>query len=473
MKKYFLGISIAFATAGAFAGPPVKHAACGKKLNLVHPEGSSGIYFDADCTTVYVLPPTKSKVYVSQLTKTSNIRQCGTVNSMLSIQEKTASQLEEMMNASNLRKKKPGFERGAGGGVDDLIDGEKPVEEISEADLEKRLKLVNSFYKLSQQLQQIVALYKDEPAASAVVRFEIPWDALVEAYSKQNKIAGIQYVRMPIDAAYLTFNRKISKLGTVPAVIGYDIPGIEAANSAIGDSKIDATSDRSSLLVGDSYSGQVMLSLIGACPFYDGNNNIVDGKDGNSISALLNANLNFSFGLQVRRKYTVEYNLGMLVKRIRESQSSGGFFSTSTSVSEINSTSTTDWFALRADSEDARFNYELDIPTLKADLMNRVIRDIALASGYSPTDLPLVQARTQNGAQAASEALQKCPHVYCQAGALGLQVLDSIFGSSSATSTYINDRNYKAEDRIDENKVIRFYGSSSFVPASAGYPFGR
>jgi hypothetical protein len=101
--------------------------------------------------------------------------------------------------------------------------------------------------------------------------------------------------------------------------------------------------------------------------------------------------------------------------------------------------------------------------------MNRAIRDITMMAGFTPENAPQVVARTKNGAQATAEALQKCPNQYCQIGAIGLQALDAIFGSSSATSTYINERNAMVKDEINDNKMISFPGSSTFIPEKRVY----
>ncbi len=455
----FFGILI---SVSAFAQTPVKDPACAQKLKIRHPQGTGGLFFNADCSIAYVLPPSASNVSVSAIAGLSNIRQCEVLNHVLSMQEASAKKMEALMNDSSAQPPV-----GNGGAIDDLINrggDRRPPPPVN--DIASRLELLKQYTELTKQFQELTQLYKDVPAASAHLEFRMPWDELVNNYRATNPQTNLNFVRMPLDAAYLTFNRQISKIGSMPAVLDYDIPGISAQNSGINDTQAPPTNSQS-LLVGDAYSGQIVLSLAGACPFYNASLKNVSGSiSGQSISAYLNANLNYSYGLQIYRKYTVSYDLSLLVKHIKERESHGGFFSTSTSETEINSMENTDWFTLKNESNDARFNYDLLVPDLKADLMNRVIRDITMMSGFNPDDAPQVQVRTKNGAQASAEALQKCPHIYCQVGAIGLTVLDSIFGSSSAVSTYIDQRHSVAGDRVEDNKVILFHGSSVFDTAS-------
>jgi hypothetical protein len=460
MKTLIIMIFLNTMMTGAFAGIPVKHASCNSNINLVHPANSSGVYFDADCKTVYVLPPTVSDVAVTGISATSNIRKCEILNSMLNIDEIQAKKLEIIMSGGQSQDGSGGFGPGIGGDIDRSI-GENDDPETA-SDFKRREEAMTQYLELSARIEKRMESFKDVQAASATISFSLPWDKLVNQYAQFNASKGLKFVRMPIDAAYLSFNRTISKVGTLPAVLDYDIPGLGAANSGIGDAA-SAHGSTTSLLVGDSYSGQIILSLAGACPFYmKATRTVRPSINGQPLTALLNANLNYSYGLQVYRKYFVKYNFSLLAKHIKESSTNGGFFSTSTSTKVINSTEGTDWFEFKNESNDARFNPEALVSELKADAINRVIRDIGMANGYSAPNMPQVQARTQNGAQVASDELQKCPHVYCQGAAVTLKVLDSIFGSSDAVNTYINEKHLTAGDSVEENKVIRFYGSSIF-----------
>lgn len=454
MKKFIL-VSVLLASGNSIA-TPLKDAACASKINLRHPVNAAGIYFNADCTVGYVLPPQMSNVYVSEIAATGSVAECSTLNAALKMQSDLASLFSRKIEGKT--KAVPGM--GLGSQLDELLRDESE-EEVDMAEIETRIALMDKLLEVAKKTKEIVAEFKDQPAASAKIGFRLPWNELVNSYKRLNG-NKIQFVRMPLTASYLTFNREISKVGSIPAVHDYDIPGIAAANSGLGDAST-ANPDSSSILVGDAYSGQLILSLTGACPFYNANTGQLAGSlSGDSLTAYLNANLNYSFGLQVHRKYTVSYNLGLLVSKIKTRSSSGGFFSTSSHVSEINNSSATDWFTLKNESNDSRFSYELLVSEVKADLMNRAIRDITMMEGFSAEEAPQVAARTKNGAQASAEALQKCPNQYCQAAAIGLQALDAIFGSSSSVSTYINNRSAVATDAVNDNKVIQYYGSSTF-----------
>jgi hypothetical protein len=453
MKKMILPLMI-FSPA-VFAGPPVKDAACAQKMQLKHPANAAGIYFDAECKTAFVLPPQVSDVKLSNLASTALAQQCVTFNAILKNQQDSAEYLDRAMNPGG----KVPERTSVGSELDDLMNEDAPM---SQVDLEARLKLMDQFTTLALKFQDLIGKFKDVPAANVTLSFRVPWDNLINKYAELNTGHGLEFRRMPLDAAYLTFNREISKIGSAPAVLAYDIPGV----MSMGQNSLGSTSanpQHQTLLGGESYSGQVVLSLVGACPLYDKvTRSISSGASAKSLSSYLNASLSFTYGLQVNRKYSVHYNLALLVKRIHEKSSSGGFFSTKTHIKDINNSDATDWFELKNESNDSRYSHELLVSELKADVMNRAIRDIAMMSGFKPEDAPQVAARSQNGAQAGADALQKCLHVYCQAGSLALNVLDSIFGSSAAVSTYINDRNVRVDDRVEERKMIQFYGSTIF-----------
>jgi hypothetical protein len=55
-------------------------------------------------------------------------------------------------------------------------------------------------------------------------------------------------------------------------------------------------------------------------------------------------------------------------------------------------------------------------------------------------------------------------HIYCQAAAIGLRVLDSIFGSSEASQNFISKSDFTATDTVEQRRMIRYRGSYTFVP---------
>ena len=164
-------------------------------------------------------------------------------------------------------------------------------------------------------------------------------------------------------------------------------------------------------------------------------------------------------------QYIASFNLGQLMKRIQESGSRGGFFSSSSYSKLLIEKNSEDWFKFKVEDEDPRFAYDVDSlrASVKADLINRVTRSIVDMNGGDPNSVPSPAAPGVRGSELASAALKKCPNQYCQLGAVALDILNATFGSSSTNSTYINSNNYWSHESSEERKAIPFTGSYTFV----------
>ena len=57
-------------------------------------------------------------------------------------------------------------------------------------------------------------------------------------------------------------NRQISKMGKLPAVLDYDIPGISSSNSGLNDAQASVPTSQSSLLVGDEAMSLGLILVI-------------------------------------------------------------------------------------------------------------------------------------------------------------------------------------------------------------------
>lgn len=231
--------------------------------------------------------------------------------------------------------------------------------------------------------------------------------------------------------------------------------------------KIDAlkTEEVSSELkiFGESLGGQLILSLQASCPFYDSKNGEMKRKLSKSqLQAYFVANVTYKYYLQAFRRYHARFNLASMVKRIEKSTKKGGFFSTKTVNSLIEEKSSKDWFEITVDSDHNELSFDDISREVKADLISRAMEQITLMNTGSPSQAPSIVTPPANGASTAAKELQKCPHIYCQAGAAILGVADAIWGGSEAVSNFIKNNDVWAEDRVEERKMFEYHGTSSF-----------
>ncbi len=100
--------------------------------------------------------------------------------------------------------------------------------------------------------------------------------------------------------------------------------------------------------------------------------------------------------------------------------------------------------------------------SIKLRLIKEVFDNIAFGTmGYNPSQGGPTPTGA-SGAQTAADGLRNCPHAYCQAGAIVLDVAQSIFGGTSATEEYIKTNNHWAGEEVTEKRPVSFTGIMGF-----------
>jgi hypothetical protein len=287
------------------------------------------------------------------------------------------------------------------------------------------------------------------------------YSQLLKAFQKANP--GVAVERMPLDESYLSINTQ-TKDDKPPygAVISLTPEGAKAmpplpdpAALLDGKQRMPNQAPDGSLIFGDSLPGSLILSVPGACAIRQGT--------GGGIKSYISAGVTFAYQLQVRRDYKASLDLSELVRQIHEQTTSGGFFSTKTLDSFLDSRRSTEWVTFEDSAEDGRLQYTDDqIVELKKEFLDRALAEIVdLKTGQAGAVASLI-APGQNGADAAGDALSKCPHIYCQIGAAGLHVLSAIFGSESAVSDLTKQMSSRHEESMTSLRMVTEYGTYTF-----------
>jgi hypothetical protein len=100
--------------------------------------------------------------------------------------------------------------------------------------------------------------------------------------------------------------------------------------------------------------------------------------------------------------------------------------------------------------------------SIKQRLLKEVFDNISIAtigSAIAPVDSA---NPGQSGASAAADGLRKCPNVYCQAGAIVLDVAGAIFGGTSKTDSYIKKNDHFVKEEVTERRPVTFTGVMGF-----------
>lgn len=474
-SKFFAFGVICLSTTAAFAqSVPTKSPDCSSKARVIAPRNGSGVFFDASCKTAYVLPPVEGDVSLSSIAPSGNLMECGALDLRRTTVERIARKIDQLWSELDTMKQPPGAPEAAfGSGPFSEQEASSESGEL-EGEIEK-MKFVEEktreLDKLKKSLREILADYAKVEGATAQLNFKIGMSELIQSYQSLNQ--SIRFERMPLEIARMSFaSRSGTEAAQMPAVLSVKVPGLDSLQ--VGNEELDpkgeriekTTGDESirSPIFGDALSGQIRLSLPGACPFYNkSRKKMVAELSGRDLAAYVDANVQYSYFLQAFRKYKASYNLASLVKRIQKQSTSGGWFTTKSANSLIIEKDSSDWFILKPESDDARFQYEDIAKELKSDLIDRVLKQITYAQvGPQSTDVDPAAPKANGVSTAASGLRNNCFHWYCQAGAAVLDVLNSAFGGTQASSTFINQNDFWANDDVSEKRMLRFYGSFTF-----------
>jgi hypothetical protein len=288
--------------------------------------------------------------------------------------------------------------------------------------------------------------YKNLQGASVTAEFVPGAQEIIEKY--QRLLPNVQFVPMPLDWAVLSFTSNAIGVDSMPVVLAAQIPGIKSLPTG-GEFKIE---DQQTVIFGSGMTGLVTVSVLGACAM-DSTNLLKSG---------LVANMTYGYSLAVKAKYTAKYNLGAFVRKVRESERRGGFFSSHTVTSVTEERNSSEWFEFAGEFEDASFKKAELEQEVKLQMIDRVFK-VAAALGFG-TQTPAIPlpTPTAHGAQVAATALDKCPNQYCQLLSAGLRFSDAVFGSDTAADSFASKNDFWSVESVSSSVAFKYLGTTGF-----------
>jgi hypothetical protein len=278
----------------------------------------------------------------------------------------------------------------------------------------------NDLFDLYKILSTLEGGYTD-------VVYDSNWNKNVQSIRNSNPSFNVNPIptKGGVANAFLISSDGPNYLSSLPSVLDYTVMG----NKPTQQIELYSFPDR--------LTATLRLSLVGACPMkfpdYFKVKTNPDGKISFGLS------VSYSFPSVYRTKVTFKYNLNSIYRKVVESGSSGGFFSSKswTNISEEKFT-----------KEDFEVNWREEDPQnilpndekmkiekeIKADLIQRALNYVATPdlSTLSPAASPA------HGALVVAEGLNNVcglSNVYCAIGSWALKGLDSIFGSSGSSAS--------------------------------------
>lgn len=410
MKSVIL-IGIMFAASQAFGGP-IYTSNCPVAKDIQNPEGSSGFFMSEDCKTAYILPPAFGTTTIVGHTS-GDLKRCTEIDSF----NKNLKQINKNINVA--------------------LKSSEDMDEIKKL-YDLRTLTIDRYSDLS-----------NTQGASIEMNFSIGIGENLFAYQELNNNLPVKFSPVALKNVKLAWN-EIEKIDPAMKI---------AFNKSISIPAAD-------VIGAGTFNGRLDLSLFGVCPLKDPFSNEFPKKlKVKTLSGLITPNVVYEYDLAATYTYKASYNLSTLASKIKKNSSSGGLFKTSTTSKIIEKNESDSYFKFEMDCDDARICEQLKTETafsIKLRLVKEVFDNIALATmGYNPSQGGPTSTGP-SGAQTAAEALRKCPNAYCQAGAIVLDVAQSIFGGTSATEQYIKTNDHWAGEEVTEKRPVSFSGIMGF-----------
>jgi hypothetical protein len=511
--------------ANAAGKPPTKFTKCPSPSS---PSNSGGYHFSEDCTTLWILPPALATVSLTGIAPSRSKSFCSTVDNLIGVVDTSAKAIrnaaekqtqgatgnsnaaECTRNRSNLALARAIYasltaelttldqeinklesQVAACTSTCGMLKLELQTRKSARASRQQKISKINIIVPVLEQLISScstadanspilpdVSKLQDEAkktgdlildmytkfgtieGATASVLFEVRWQKLVDDFKASNPNLAVE--RMPVDMA-LSFVSSRPEGAALPAVFAVNVPGL-SSDLKSSDLK-NLISNTADVQFGNSASGQIIFSALGACAagIYSG-----QAIDASTVYPHLVANVTFRYFVQSERKYRVKYNLVEIYQRIKKVSSSNGLFRSSYESSITNMSSSDEVITVEIESEDPRnaFPDTLDFITdIKRGVLDRAIAQVAKA--YLPRDtaaaLPAIAPGTP-GAPKIAETLRKCANLYCQAGAVVLDLGSALFGGADAASHYLEQNHISAEERVSDKRMVPIFSTFSFKP---------
>ncbi len=452
---------------------PTKYSKCA--LQIIEPQNSSGYFLSDDCQMAYILPPKQSQILINGYNPTVSSTTCVAIDAL---EESNAlNSLTEKQHAKTVQQKSQEIteleDLIASGDIPQGTTEEQLMDEVVslQKKIEESLNLLFSSYDRYIKRKGDYSVMEGGYGSFALVS---DYSNLVNEFAELNKELDVHFIKIPLKTNYVSIiekdfdqddNRVEMKAVKRLRLASGDLLPLMNDVSAIVEGGVGykPASGVQKSIFSEGISGEIEFSALGSCSLNRELGSMSD-FDLETLETIVNATAFYEYEVEVKRRYSVTYNFKEFVHILRETSKKGGFFSRKTLTRLIDNRKTSSWIEFHSQSNDSTYEYsDEDIKAIKAEFMDRALRQIIdVRSDGKASALALIDPTGKNGATAIADELKNCPHVYCQIGAAGFRVLDSIFGSTKATSELLKTIEGEAHETVEEKKMVKLVGSSTF-----------
>ena len=305
---------------------------------------------------------------------------------------------------------------------------------------------LNEILKTKGMLNDLYAQYAKLEGGFGNFAFQSGWRTAIEDVRANNPTFNVLPIPTHDARLHTTLVPGIgssSYLESLPVVLNYSIDGRE----------YDPNSPVQSLpAFPESVAAQARLSLVGMCPIQFPGDWPLERQDGMPLFGLT---ATYSYDSAFKTKAVATYNLYKIYEYYKKVETKGGFFRSSTKVTEWKTESGEP--VINVSVEDEGLLSKEEVTALREEISLLLLQDVLLAMGVPAPSGDRLNPLTPppSGATTLANGLNAtCGwSIWCLGGSWVLRGLQSIFGGSSAEASFKSTYNVNASRTYDVSQV--------------------
>lgn len=361
---------------------------------------------------------------------------------------------------------------------------EREVERLGEKllkDQKTHAEVQELLFSLNSKVMGLYKEYAVLEGAMGNLYYLLEWDKLIEAYRTNNPEFQGRFTPMPLDDLRFHFTSHVGKSTTLPALLGASVPGLgplatHSTDLVVSDKPVSlepASAASNSNAVhgavqgGNSNSAHVTLSLVGACPSFNEDDNSIDTE---VLDARVSTQITYSYQVQAQRQYLASYNMSSWLDSMEKLKTKTRPFSSKNLKEASSSAGSSDWFRIDFSGNDAEFEYspkeQAEIRKEVADtLQANALRQLAHQTGVALPPVPRAEL-TETGLQKwAKRKRTLCgAFTWCIYTDYAGKLLSDVWSNKEGVAKFKRSNSVWQSYEVRGTKMVRRYGAAGFMP---------
>lgn len=311
---------------------------------------------------------------------------------------------------------------------------------------------------------------------TAGVSFSSDWALLVRRASELNRNSGLHFEQLPIGESTINISTSASNSlngSPMPILFGASIPGFRINDMAKNGEyqsmpmEIDEAIKSGIAPWISAVSGQIDLSLIGACELLDSENRLSLRKANEAVGASIKINAFHTYPMTLVRRYEVVFNPKRILDELEGVSETGGFLSSTKIHEVIENNITKDVFDVifynngrdNGFTDEEEKQIRLDA---KREIVDKILQEIGAIAQIDSERPPLPELERSSGARFVYGALPCFGYPICMAAGFIIGVTDAFFGRTEVTTKFKKVNNIEVRHRYSSESPAYLAVSTTY-----------